>query len=72
MKFLDSIREKAESPTDRTGICETCGNLCEVVQGLIGCEAHDKLIIPEFPPYFMPKVKCKDWKQREEESSEDK
>ena len=63
--FLDSIRIKAGLPQktiDDTGICQTCGNLCAVTETLIGCEAHDKLIIPEFPPHANPKFKCGDWK----------
>ena len=63
--FLDSIRMKAGLPQetiDDTGICQTCGNLCAVTETLIGCEAHDKLIMPEYPPYSNPKFKCRDWK----------
>ncbi len=64
-EFLDSIRTKAGLPQktfDDTGICQTCGNICAVTETLIGCEAHDKLIIPEFPPYSDQKFKCEDWK----------
>lgn len=63
MTFLDSIRQKSAGAN---GTCETCGNLVQPAPGLIGCEAHDKLIIPEYPPYH-GNAKCPDWKPRTEE-----
>ena len=63
-KFLDSVRAKQNLLTllvDDTGICRTCGNLCRIGETGLGCEAHDKLIIPDFPPYDLPNFKCKDW-----------
>lgn len=41
--------------------CATCGNLVRIGGTLIGCVAHDKLILPNYPPYFGQKP-CPDWK----------
>ena len=60
--FLDSIRSR----TDGDGTCETCGNLTRIGNSLIGCEAHDKLIMPEYPPYH-GKSKCPDFSVRKAE-----
>lgn len=56
--FLDSVREYDMQP----GICRTCGNITEVKKGLLGCKAHDKIIMPEYPPYFYAGNQCNDWK----------
>lgn len=56
--FLDRVRERVEK---RQRICVTCGNLVRIGRTLIGCEAHDKLIIPEYPPYS-GNAACPDWK----------
>lgn len=58
MSFLDQVRETVNG---KKGICETCGNLEHIGDKLIGCIAHDKLILPEYPPYHGNR-KCKDWK----------
>jgi hypothetical protein len=50
-----------------TGTCETCGNLVQVSETAVGCAAHDKLILPNFPPYS-GKAKCKDWQERAAEA----
>ncbi len=64
MKLLDKVRQCGEY--DRSGICDTCGNLVQVTQTAIGCESHDKLIMPMFPPYSNPNQKCPDWVKRED------
>lgn len=63
MSFLEEISRRAGS---LDGICQTCGNLVQPAGGLIGCQAHDKLILPEYPPYH-GNAKCPDWKPRTEE-----
>lgn len=57
--FLESVRRKQ---TDRPKVCETCGNLVRLGRTLIGCEAHDKLILPDYPPYH-GNMTCPDWKK---------
>ncbi len=66
MRLLDRVREVGDVCEERTGICDTCGNLVQVTKTAIGCEAHDKLILPMFPPYHTPNNKCPDWIKREE------
>lgn len=51
MTFLEEVRRKVEKEEKA---CVTCGTL-------IGCVAHDKLILPNYPPYFGQKP-CPDWK----------
>lgn len=63
MGVLDDIRARAK---DKEGICETCGHLVQVVKGVIGCEAHDRMIMPMYPPYH-DGMKCLEWKEREGE-----
>jgi len=63
MSLLEEIGQRAEN---LCGICQTCGNLVQPAAGLIGCQAHDKLILPEYPPYH-GNMKCRDWKPRTEE-----
>ncbi len=57
--FLESVRRKQ---TDRLKVCETCGNLVRLGGTLIGCEAHDKLILPDYLPYH-GNMTCPDWKK---------
>ncbi|MDY0256236.1 hypothetical protein [Gudongella oleilytica] len=64
MSFLEKCRQRAAC---QDGTCQTCGNLEQIKTGLIGCIAHDKLILPEYPPYH-GNSKCPDWKQRMEEN----
>lgn len=57
--LLERITKKQE------GICDTCGNRIDIGADLgYGCEAHDKLILKNFPPYH-GNCKCADWKERE-------
>lgn len=63
VSLLEEIGRRAEN---LCGICQTCGNLVQPAAGLIGCQAHDKLILPEYPPYH-GNMKCRDWKPRTEE-----
>lgn len=58
MTFLEEARRKAEKEEKA---CATCGNLVRIGGTLIGCVAHDKLILPNYPPYFGQKP-CPDWK----------
>lgn len=63
MSFLNDVRSHAER--DYAGVCESCDHLVGVTDTAIGCEAHDKLILPEYPPYHMPNnTKCPDWVKR--------
>ena len=55
MGFLDDVR--------RNGVCESCEHLVAVSNTAIGCEAHDKLILPDYPPYH-GNCKCPDWEKR--------
>jgi len=61
MNFLQKVRESIE---DKTGTCETCGNLDRISESLIGCIVHDKLILPDYPPY-RGNMNCPDWKKRD-------
>lgn len=46
------------------GVCATCEHLVQLNdRNLIGCEAHGKFILPQFPPYHDNK-KCIDWERR--------
>ena len=54
-------RERPEKYPDGQKVCATCGNLVRIGGTLIGCVAHDKLILPNYPPYFGQKP-CPDWK----------
>lgn len=56
MNLLERIKEQQT----RERICETCGNLVQVTNNLIGCGVHDKLILPEYPPYH-GRMKCSDY-----------
>lgn len=67
MTFLEKVRQKAAGAK---GLCRTCANLVKVGPNLIGCEAHDKLILPEYPPYD-GNLKCPEWKQTKNEPGED-
>lgn len=60
MTFLEEVRRKVEKEEKA---CATCGNLIHIGGTLIGCVAHDKLILPNYPPYFGQKP-CPDWKPR--------
>lgn len=64
MGFLDKIR------ADIGGVCKTCGHLVSVKENLIGCEANDKLILPEYPPYH-GNTKCPKWKSNKLTEQED-
>lgn len=57
MGLLDQVMKNTPS---KDGICETCKNLIQVSDNALGCTAHDKLIMPDFPPYHGRK-KCADW-----------
>lgn len=58
MTFLEEVRRKVEKEEKA---CVTCGNLVRIGGTLIGYVAHDKLILPNYPPYFGQKP-CPDWK----------
>ena len=58
MTFLEEVRRKVEKEEKA---CATCGNLVRIGGTLIGCVAHDKLILPNYPPFFGQKP-CPDWK----------
>lgn len=60
MGVLDDIRAKYK---ERGEICETCLNLVQVIPGVIGCEVHDRMILPMYPPYH-DNMKCPDWKEK--------
>lgn len=62
--FLDGIRRRLD-----VQICRTCGNLTRVGENLIGCAAHDKLIMPEYPPYH-GNARCPDWETRKDDNHE--
>jgi hypothetical protein len=51
---------KIADATTSARVCETCENLVMVSENTLGCAAHDKFIIPEFPPYHTY-MKCEDW-----------
>lgn len=60
--LLDSVIKITEAAASaRT--CETCGNLVQLSETALGCAAHDKLIIPEYPPYH-GYMKCPDWAEK--------
>ena len=44
------------------GVCKTCDNILYVSDNCLGCIAHDKFIMPKYPPYH-GKAKCKDWRE---------
>lgn len=46
MTFLEEVRRKVEKEEKA---CATCGNLVRIGGTLIGCVAHDKLILPNYP-----------------------
>lgn len=46
----------------RKKICQNCGNLVKVSDTALGCVAHDKFILPDYPPYH-GNLECKDWKE---------
>lgn len=58
MSFLEEVRQKIAK---KQKTCETCGNLVRLGGTLIGCEARDKLILPDYLPYTGQK-ECPDWK----------
>lgn len=45
MTFLEEVRRKVEKEEKA---CATCGNLVRIGGTLIGCVAHDKLILPNY------------------------
>lgn len=47
MTFLEEVRRKVEKEEKA---CATCGNLVRIGGTLIGCVAHDKLILPNYRP----------------------
>lgn len=47
MTFLEEVRRKVEKEEKA---CATCGNLVRIGGTLIGCVAHDKLILPKTDP----------------------
>lgn len=59
MTFLEQVRQKV---SEERKVCETCGNLVRLGGTLIGCEACDKLILPEYPPYH-GNMECPDWEK---------
>lgn len=47
------------------GVCKTCANLVRFVEkNAFACAAHDKLIMPKYPPYIHESSPCKDWKEQ--------
>ncbi|MNC04939.1 hypothetical protein BSK59_02045 [Paenibacillus odorifer] len=58
--LLDRVAKSHEC-----GVCKNCGNLLKVSETTLGCAAHDKLILPDYPPYH-GNAKCKDWLKEEE------
>lgn len=42
-------------------VCKNCENLIQISDVALGCAAHDKFILPNFPPYHGNMV-CQDWK----------
>jgi hypothetical protein len=65
MSFLDDVRNNYVR--NYTGVCESCEHLVQVTDTAIGCEAHDKLILPEYPPYHGRNMSCTDWEKRKEQ-----
>lgn len=62
MRLLKQILEQ------KKGVCETRTHLINISQTAYGCVAHDKLIMPEYPPAH-GNCKCKDWLQRPAEEA---
>lgn len=62
MGVLDDIRAMDKEKLS-AAICETCGNLVQVTKTVLGCEAHDRMIMPMYPPYH-DNMKCPEWKER--------
>lgn len=60
--LLEGLISNAEGSKS---ICETCGHLVQAGKTALGCTAHDKLIMPEYPPYS-GNAKCSDWKKKAE------
>lgn len=60
--FLDKAicRETAKR---EARICQSCANLVQVSDTALGCAAHDKLILPNYPPCHGNMI-CEDWKAR--------
>lgn len=58
--LLDRLTERAAKVREAK-ICANCSNLLQVSATALGCAAHDKLILPDFPPYH-GHMQCKDWK----------
>ena len=47
------------------GVCKTCANLVQFTEtGAFACAAHDKLIMPKYPPYIHEHSPCEDWKEQ--------
>lgn len=57
---VGGLLEKAMNRSE-SGICQNCGNLVRLSESAFGCTAHDKFILPNYPPYH-GNAKCKDWK----------
>lgn len=51
-------------------ICQNCANIVKVSDKALGCTAHDKLIMPNYPPYH-GNANCKDWKGDTTDDSKD-
>lgn len=56
--ILEQASKQAIGPLPR--ICATCGNLVAIGKSSLGCAPHDKLIIPDYPPYH-GNGNCADW-----------
>lgn len=65
LKKSGLLERVINGPDNGEGICETCGHLVQAGKTALGCTAHDKLIMPEYSPYF-GNAKCSDWKKRAE------
>jgi hypothetical protein len=63
MGELDDVRAREH---EDDGLCITCRNLVVLTKKLIGCEAHDRLVMPQYPPYGTRGFRCPEWKVREE------
>ena len=49
------------------GKCESCGHLVQISDTALGCQAHDKLVMPQHMPYSSTNhASCRDWVKREE------
>ena len=62
--LLESVIKTAAA-VSAARTCETCGHLIQISENSLGCTAHDKLIMPEFPPYH-GNMRCPDWTERSE------